>query len=103
LRNVIRQTNLKDVKGISSQDLEHAKSMGAEFGNRVAVALGKLPSDLHFPPRFKGRIDYDRAAKPLIWDGVMSRAEYTELRNLSGDVSYGNAILNLFGQAFWVR
>jgi len=99
----LRMTNIKDVKGLSNQDLEYAKSMGAEFANRVAVALNALPSDVHFPGHFEGRIDYDRAAKLLIWDGGMSRKEYVELRNLSGDVSYGNAILELFGQAFWVR
>ena len=96
-------TNFMNVQGVSAEDLKYAKSRGAEFGERVAVELEHYPEDVELQEYLMNRLDYDASEKLLIWDGAMTREEYTELRKSSADVWFGNAILDLFYKAFWLK
>jgi len=94
-------TNLKNVKGLSPEDMEYAKSTGAEFGDRSAVPLDALPSGITLPVHLESKLEYDPDEKLLIWRGRMSREEETELRELSDDVTFSNAVFDLSAQSYW--
>lgn len=64
-----------------------------------SVRLERLPTKLVFPAELADRIHYEAAQKRLVFRGVMDRIDYDRLVGISDDVSYLNAIQQLYCQA----
>lgn len=62
----------------------------------VSEGLDDLPPQLKFPDHLKGRAAYDAAKRLLIFSGVMSEQDKTELLKLSQSQSYRSAIEALY-------
>jgi len=71
----------------------HMKAFGIPT---LSVPLDVLPPGLAFPSNLRNKIYFDKNAKQVSFVGVMSKAEQTELLELSPDVAYQTAINSLF-------
>lgn len=88
--------------GLSQEDRDHARSRGAEFGDRVAVELDRMPSGIDLPAGFKDRLSHDADANLLIWTGeAMTWDEANQLRELTDDVMFNNAVMSLKYETYW--
>src|SRR5207237_301360 len=61
-----------------------------------AVKLARLPDNVVFPDRLRGRVNYDAAKGQLSYQGFMTKCTYDELAALDDDAEYHRAIEHLF-------
>ena len=72
----------------------------ASTGDRPAniasrIDLETLPADFAIPENFKGRLSYDPDRKLLTWLGPMSEEDEIQLKAISKDPAYQDAILTI--------
>ena len=60
------------------------------------VPLPRLPDGLKFPPDLQDRIQFDAAHHRLVFHGFMRKSDYDALARLSGDLTYLDALQELF-------
>jgi hypothetical protein len=58
--------------------------------------MPNLPAGLTFPPDLSDRIRYDGERRRLVFQGVMSKAEFDRLSALSDDWGYRRPLEELF-------
>ena len=61
-----------------------------------ATPLEEYPLDLVIPERMQGQIEYHEEQKVLTWEGKMTMDDYSELRALSTDRNWQQAIAALY-------
>jgi uncharacterized protein YjbI with pentapeptide repeats len=98
----IQYANLRSARGLSNADKATTTTRGAQWNETVAIGLDASPSADRFPGPFQQQIRYDERWRALVWTGgKMSPQHYDELRGLSNDVAYMNAVLALRYQTFY--
>ncbi len=60
------------------------------------VTVTKLPAELSFPSEYSDKIHYDAERKRLVFQGVMSKADFDRLSRLSDDWGYRRPLEDLF-------
>jgi hypothetical protein len=60
------------------------------------INLDRLPDGLEFPPELKDRIQFDPAARKLIFHGYMSKTDFDRLSKVSNDWSFRRRLEELF-------
>jgi hypothetical protein len=60
------------------------------------VKLERLPEGIEFPPQMKDRIQFDAAARKLIYHGYMSKTDFDRLCQLSNDWNFRRTLEELF-------
>jgi hypothetical protein len=60
------------------------------------VRLDRLPEGLEFPPHLKDRIHFDAAAHKLIFRGYMSKTDFDQISQLTGDWKFRRTLEELF-------
>ncbi|MGE0435016.1 MAG: hypothetical protein AB7K09_06355 [Planctomycetota bacterium] len=58
--------------------------------------LAAMPEDMAIPDAIDAKLDYDADAKVLHWDGNMTSDEYYELRGMSEDRAWQQAVAMLY-------
>ena len=61
-----------------------------------SVRLSRLPEQVTFPERLRGRVNYDAAKGLLSYHGFMTKCTYDELAALDDDADYHRALEQLF-------
>jgi hypothetical protein len=61
-----------------------------------SVRLSRLPEQVRFPERLRGRINYEAAKGLLSYQGFMTKCTYDELAALDDDAEYHRALEELF-------
>jgi hypothetical protein len=62
------------------------------------VNLEQLPEDFAVPPKFLSRLEFDAAARKLVFHGYMSKAEFDQLSSISKDWRFRRTLEDLFRQ-----
>ena len=60
------------------------------------VTMTSLPPGLTFPPQYAEKLHFDAAHKRLVFQGVMSKADFDSLSRLSDDWGYRRPLEDLF-------
>ena len=60
------------------------------------VTMSSLPPGLIFPPQYADKLRFDATQKRLVFQGVMSKADFDSLSCLSDDWGYRRPLEDLF-------
>ena len=60
------------------------------------VVIEDLPKEFRIPPQLLGRLEYDAAAKKLVYHGFMSKTDYDALVAVTSDWSFIRKLEALF-------